>query len=336
VWAERDYGPSKRRHNPHSTPPRTEPVVDWQHAFDAPLDDGWFIVADDTVYVATRRQLLALDTADGRTRWKRRIDGPAGLKYVDGRLYQLNWRLRESDLVARSLSGDERWRTTIPSQLRGLHEQNGYVFVAGRDRYWTLHADTGTIVRARDDWVRNMAFDGDALYAAFSGTLVRYEIEGRTLQAQWQTKVDYPTQSGQPVVAEDVIYVPQYNPGRNTGGVLVSGTAGENQHRISLQRSPRRVTMTEDGTGVVVTLTKGQGLRAIQPDGDQQWTADVRGRSSAIAANGAVFAGDPLIALDDKSGEQLWTLDVDGVAQLAAAESTLYVAQYDRLIAFRE
>lgn len=335
TWAERDYGPSKRRHNPHSTPPRTVPVVDWQHTFDAPLDDGGFIVVDDTVYVATRRRLSAVDVADGRTRWQRSIDGPAGLKYIGRRLYQLNWNLRESELVARSLGGNERWRTTIPGQIRAIHEQNGYVFVVGRNLYWTLHADTGEIIRERDKWVRNMASVGDALYAAFSGILVRYEIDGRALQERWQTKVGYPTESGQPVVVKDLIYVPQYT-NRDKGDVLISGPSGEKQHRIELDQSPLSVTITESGEGAVVSPMNGDELLAVRPNGDRRWTADVRGRSSAISANGMVFAGSPLVALDETSGERLWKLDVDGIAQLATADSTLYVAKYDRLMAIRE
>ena len=149
TWVEREYGPQKRRYNPHATPPRTEPSIDWKQDLDEALGDGWLVVADDTVYLATRHRVWALDTIDGALRWDHRIDGPAGLKYVDGRLYQLNWNLYEPDLVARSPDGDEQWRTTVPQHIRDVHEQNGYVFVAGRDRYWALHADTGGVVRER-------------------------------------------------------------------------------------------------------------------------------------------------------------------------------------------
>lgn len=337
TWAERNYGPQNRRYNPYATPPRTEPSIDWQRDLDEALGDGWLVVADETVYLATQHRLWALDAIDGTLQWEHRIDGPAGLKYVDGRLYQLNWDLQEPDLVARSPDGDEQWRTTVPQQIRGVHEQNGYVFVAGRDRYWVLHADTGQLVRERDDWVRNMASTGDSLYAAFSGILVRYEVSGRTLEKRWRAQSDYPTESGHPVIMDNEIYELQYRPTEDDGDVVVYSSSGEKRHRIELDYQPFRLTVTEKGLIVSPPPTSNGPLLAIGSDGSQRWTADVSGHASAIAANGTVYAGHPLGALDAESGERLWEQDSIRAVQLAAANSTLYaVTSHGRLVAFRE
>lgn len=335
TWAEREYGPAKRRQNPHASPPRTEPTVDWHHDIDTAHPDGGLVVADDMVYLTTQRRLLAVDAADGRIQWEHRIAGPAGLKFVDGRLYQLNWALQAPDLVARSPGGEERWRTTVPDQLRGVHEQDGYVFVAGRDRYWTLHADSGEIVRERDEWTRNMASAGDGVYAAFSGILVRYEVAGRTLEERWRAQSQSPTESTHPVVAGDLIYVLQYQPTVADGEVLVYDSAGQRRHRIDLGYRPRYLTVTEDGP-VIVPSDRGT-LRAIRPGGSHRWTANVDGRAGAIATDDTIYAGNPLVALDDESGERLWKQErIDGILHLAAVDSTLYVATHDRLLALRE
>lgn len=337
TWAEQEYGPQKRRYNPHATPPRTEPTIDWERHLDEPLIDGCLIVAEDTVYLTTRHRLWALDASDGTIRWKQAIDGPAGLKYVDGRIYQLRWRLRESELVARSPGGDEQWRTTVPQYGRGVHEQNGYVFVAGRNRYWTLHADTGEIVRERDDWVRNLASADGSVYAAFSGILVRYEVDGSTLEERWRVKSSYPTESDHPLIMEDRVYELQYQPTTDAGGVAVYSTGGERRDRIELDFRPFRLTGTEHGL-VVSPNTRSDGpLLGIPSDGSERWTADVSGYASAIAANGTVYAGSPLVALDAESGGRLWEQNSIRPVQLAAADSTLYaVSGGSRIVAFRD
>ncbi len=337
TWAERHYGPAKRRNSPHATPPRTEPEVDWRRDLDASLGDGSLIVVDETVYVATERRLLALDATDGATRWERDVAGPSGLKYVDGRLYQWDWSLREPDLVARSPDGAERWRTTVPEYVRGVHERDGYVFVAGRDRYWALHADTGDIVAERESWVRNVASDGDRLYAAFSGILVGYDADGRTLDERWRIRSDRPIESAQPVVGEELIYSPLYDPGRG-GGVLVSDLSGETEYELELGFGPLHLTLTEAGPVVVPSATNDAGLVALGPDGRQRWTADVSGNAVGIAADGTVYAGTPVVAVDAGTGDRLWERDVagvGGVGRLAAAGSTLYAATDDRVLALR-
>lgn len=336
TWAERDYGPANRRHNPHATPPSTEPEVAWERELEKLPTDGWVVVVDDTLFVATEYRLLALDTTDGTVRWERRIDGPAGLKYIDGRLYQVGWGLQEPDLVARSLDGREQWRTTVSDQLRGLHEQDGFVFVAGRSGYWTLHADTGVIVRERDEWVRNLASAGGAVYGAFSEILVRYEVRGRVLAEQWRVKSDTAAMSTRPVVDGETVYVPQYGASNDDGRVLVADQSGDLRRHVNLDHRPRQFIVTEDGPLVVQSGDRGTRLYAIQPDGEHRWKADVAGRTEAVTADGTVYAGDPLAALDSESGERRWERDVGGAVPLAAADATLYVATHDRLAALRE
>ena len=336
TWAEREYGPTNGRSNPHATPPRTEPEIDWERDLEQPIGDGTLVVAEETVYLSTRRRLLALDADDGTVRWDRDLDDGAGLKYVDGRLYQLNWGLHESALVARSPGGGERWRTAIPDHLMDVHERDGYLFVSGRNRYWTLHADTGEIVREREDWLRRFAADGDRLYAALSDVLVGYEVDGRTLDERWRSNSELAPESGYPVVANDRIFVPLYHPTGTGGGVSVSDPSGERRHRIELEQGPRYLVATEDGPVAVPSSNEPDGeLVALRPDGERRWSAAVGGRARAIAAGETVYAGtSPLLALDAASGERLWESSM-GAVRLAAAGSTLYVVTADRLVALR-
>ena len=344
TWAERAYGPTNRRYNPHATPPRSRPTVAWRYEFDASLGDGHLVAVDGTVYAATERRLLALDAADGAVQWTHGIGGPDGLKYVDGRLYQVDYDLQEPDLVARSPDGDESWRTTLPDKIRGVHERNGYVFVASRDRYRTLHADTGELVRERDAWVRNMASTRDSVYAAFSDHLVRYTVEGRTLEERWQVQEDTPAEAVHPVVTDEWIYVPRVS-GGDEGELAVYGHDGEHGARHELGQSPRGLTVPSGGP-VVVSTASVPGVHAMQRDGPRRWTVDVDGSATAIAADGTVYAGDPLVAVDAESGERLWQrrdvpTDADTgpgstpVAYLAATDSTLFVASDDAIAALR-
>lgn len=331
TWASRYYGPANRAHNPHATPPRTEPSVHWESEFEASLEDGGVVVADGTVYVTTERNLVAIGVEDGQRRWERQIFGPAGLSYVDGRLYQLNWDLQESEVVARALDGAEQWRTTIPDSLRGgLHEQDGYVFVAGRDRYWTLHADTGDVVQSSDDWVRNLAAVDDSLYAAFSGILVEYEIDRAQLDERWRAQYREPAESRRPVVG-DAVYVPQWTPGDAGGALWVVGASGEDRATVELDHDPGDLTLTPRGP----VVQSGEDLLALRADGARRWTTAVDRQTRVVAADGAVYAGDPLVAVDDETGNRLWTREIDANHRLAAVGSTLYAATYGRLVAFR-
>lgn len=345
TWAERAYGPTNRRYNPHATPPRSQPTVAWRYEFDASLGDGHPVIVNGTVYAATERRLLALDAADGAVQWTRDIGGPAGLKYVDGRLYQVDYDLQEPDLVARGPDGDVSWRTTLPDKIRGVHERDGYVFVAGRDRYWTLHADTGEVVRERDTRVRNMASTRDSVYAAFSDHLVRYTVEGRTLEERWRVQDDILTEVVHPVVTDEWIYVPRFKPGGDEGELAVYGHDGEHRGRLDLNQSPRGLTVPSHDL-VVVSTARVPGVHAMQRDGTRRWTVDVDGSARAIAADGTVYAGNPLVAIDAESGDRLWQrravltdTDTDPgsthVADLAATDSTLFAASDDAIAALR-
>lgn len=330
TWASHYYGPANRAYNPHATPPRTEPTAHWEQEFEASLDDGGVVVADGTAYVTTERKLVAIAVEDGQRKWERRIFGPAGLTYVDGRLYQLNWDLQESQVVARTPGGAEQWRTTIPDSLRGgLHEQDGYVFLAGRDRYWTLHADTGDVVQSSDDWVRTLAVD-DSLYAAFAGILVEYEIDGPRLEERWRAQYREPTESRHPVVG-DGIYVPQWTPGNGGGALWVVGASGEDRTTVELDHDPGDLTLTPRGP----VVQSGEHLLALRANGARRWTTAVGRQARVVAADGTVYVGNPLVAVDDETGERLWTREMDGSHRLAVVDSTLYAATDSRLVAFR-
>ncbi|WP_267640011.1 outer membrane protein assembly factor BamB family protein [Haloarchaeobius amylolyticus] len=335
TWAERGHGPANTKHSPHATPPREEPAIAWRHDLDGSYD-GDIVVADGRVFLATDTHLLALDATDGTLRWEHPLDAPCQLKYVDGRLYQLNWDTPESDVVAWASDGTERWRTTLPGQLRDVHEQDGYVFVTARDRYWTLHADTGAVVRARDQWVRYVASAGDAVYATYGGSLVRYDVDGRTLAQRWRARSDAVGTHGRPVVVGERVYVPRQDFSGDGEGVVAYDPAGEKRLGVTFDEGPPHLTWTGDGLLLEPTTTGDwSGLLALAPDGSRRWRTDAVGGATPIAADGTVFTGFPLTALDAQTGDRLWELDLGGPRRFAAAGSTLYVGTREAVFALR-
>ena len=136
---------------------------------------------------------------------------------------------------------------------------------------------------------------------------------------------------------EDQICDLQYRPFADDGDVVVYSSAGEKRYGIDLDYRPHRLTVTENGLIVSPSATSDGPLLAIRSDGSRRWTAAMSGHASAIAANGTVYAGNPLVALDAESGERLWKQDSIRPVQLAATDSTLYaVTSHSRLVALRE
>jgi len=362
-WAGPGYDATNSGHNPRAGPPQERPQIEW----DYDLED-WtrsLAVADGTVFVSTDAEVVALNVEDGTVRWRNEVDDTRGLWYVDGRLYELRPRKenRSGELWARSLDGEEIWHTDVDGSrsIRLLHEQGGYVYLCGIGAYWTLHADTGEIVRERDSTLDIVVSDDEHLYASGGGLLTEYEATGRTLEEGWQAQI---TRSGDLVLRDDGIY--HVNRSANTWGT------GSVDPELAVTRYDRNGTETEtftipfygahlasDDAGIVMGATTklhedgliDASILAWDTDGDMRWEYDLpTGITSPIVADGTVYTctgenAQPMtvLALDSDTGDRQWEWSWDGearghgdIVKMATADATLYVGDGSRVIALRE
>lgn len=363
TWAGRGYDASNRGHNPHASPPRESPTVAWSYDLEDPTRS--LVVADGTVFASTDAEVVALDAADGTVRWHDDVRDMRALRYVDGRLYELRpgSGAAVSELRARSPDGGEIWHTTLdePGSLRFAHEQTGYVYVAGTGTYWTLHADTGDVVRERESGLDLVVSDDETLYAAHGGLLTEYEATGRTLEEGWQAQLP---RTGDLVLRDDGLY--------HAGRTANTRGAGTGEPELTVTRYDRdgaeagTVTVPYFGThlasdddGVVMAATTRRhddglvdaSIVATTADGDVRWDAELpEGVTRPVVADGVVYActGElaprmTVLALDAETGDRRWEWSWDGerrehgdVVEMATAAETLYVGDGSRVIALRE
>ncbi|AUX10637.1 pyrrolo-quinoline quinone [Halalkaliarchaeum desulfuricum] len=363
TWAGRGYDGTNSRHNPYASPPQQVPERKWSYN----LDD-WtrsLVVADGTVFASTDTEVVALDAEDGTVRWRNEVHDTRGLRYVDGRLYELrpSQDNKSGELWARSLDGEEIWHTDLDGSgsLRLVHEQAGYVYVGGIGTYWTLHADTGEVVRKRDSRLDIVVSDDETLYAARGGLLTEYEATGRTLKEGWQAQI---SRSGDIMLRDRYIYHAKRS--ANTWG------AGTEDPELTITHYDRNgvesgtftvpyygVHLASDDAGIVTGATTRHyedglidaAILALTPDGDLRWDYELpSGITNPIVADETVYTctGEieqsmTALALDNESGERRWSWSWDGerrehgdIIKMAAAGETLYVGDGTSVIALRE
>lgn len=346
TWADSGYGPANTRNNPHANPPRTSPEVRWR--YDLPETPNSLVVAEGRVYCSTASRVVALDTETGKVRWEYDTGAVGFLKYVDGRLYVTN---TNEEIAALSPGGRELWKTTIDAEaLKGFHEQSGYVFLGTFSGHRVLHADTGTVVRARDVTWEFLASVGGSVYTtkgSAPGTPTTFVIDGRRLKERW--RVETACSVSRPVVASGHVYYsvdPEHN--INCSGqhrVWAHDATGERQWEATYEHDLRYLAAADNHIFVPTGSDDGSSgsLVHLGRDGERRWIHGVSGglRDPTIAG-GTVYAGPsrvdgaPLLALDIATGECLWTRDLSRDVRIATAGNTLYVGDDDGLVALQD
>jgi hypothetical protein len=333
TWAQAGYGPANTGHNPHASPPRTEPEVRWRHSLPETLTE--IVVAEGRVYCETASRLVALDVESGTRRWDRYTDANA-LTYVDGRLY--HWG-DNTDFVARGLDGTELWRTATDAEsLKQYHERDGYVYLGAFSGHRILHADSGAVVRSSDTEWEFLAATADGCYTTRGGspgTPVTYAVGDPALGERW--RVETGCSVGRPAVDADRVYYP-FDPRYTldcTGPhrLRAFDTEGRPQWTATFDASIWYPAVADDRVFVSTAPESGPGrLVCLSRDGERRWRHEAAGGlKRPVVANGTVYAvpardsDAPLVACDVATGERCWARSVTTDAPLAAVGETLYV-----------
>lgn len=331
-WAHVEaYGPHGNRYNPHATPPRAEPAVDWE------TDPGHrkrahpsFVVAGGTMYVRQHEALYALDTETGEELWTEPRSEYGRISYVDGRLY-LD---RHDGNEALDLSGERIWRMDEPGMVVG--EMAGYVYTRTEAGIAWHDTETGDRVGSTSlDTAPGTIVDG-TIYG-FDDGVAAYEHTGDEPTREWHAASEdgWSTTGDVFVVSDDTIYVGEGRSNRATrvgrygldGERLETGPEIPDDHRI-------RGLVVVDGVEYLSTTEnaeqegiQGSHLEASDGDGETLWEASFERNmySSPVVANDAVYLSvdADLLALDAATGETLWELEGAG-GDLAVVGDTIY------------
>lgn len=351
-WPVWGYDYANTRHNPFSTPPRENPGVAW--TFDEPADS--IVVGDGRVFVRNDTALVALDAATGQEHWRTQRDELGSVSFIEGRLYDLS----RTTLVAFDSAGTEEWSKDVTEFLHtDVIEREGYVYVLSRDRFACLHTDTGEVlVETELDDVSHYS-PATAGGRIFSGDESCYisKMHDCSLDVTWAAE-RYPYRLyGAMALSDGLLFRPEFalrgtdvKRGRLS---ILDATDGRQRTDVTFDTVPRGPAVN-DGTVFVSTSTVRAGnigddgkLIALTYDGETQWeyTPEASLQPPAIANDTvytAPFANQdaPLIAFDANSGEELWRKEptsgeVGGDADFAIAGDTLYVADGNRVSAFR-
>jgi outer membrane protein assembly factor BamB len=346
TWADDGYATGNTGHNPHATPPRTQPTEAWRHTLPTPSIS--LIVADGQVYCSTRRRIVALDAATGEVRWTRNVGAPTSLRYVDGRIYLTN---TDEEIAALSPDGTEQWRTAVEAAaLKDFHEQSGYVFLGTFSGHRILHADTGTVVRSGGDAWEFLASAGGDLYTtkgSSPGTPVAYDLDRRSIEERWRVATDCAV--GRPAATGERVYYPVGSADSldcdGPNRLWAFGSGGERLWTVTVAGDAGYPAVAEGR--LFFSTTADQALRGrvvrLGPEGHRDWTHEATGGfTPPIVAGGTVYltpARDseaPLTALDATTGERLWDRPISRTPEVAAAGETLYVGDDDGIAALRE
>lgn len=332
-WANFEaYGPHRNRYNPHASPPRTQPAVDWE------TDPGHrkrahpsFVIADGTMYVRQRPALYAIDIGTGEELWTKSRSAFGRITYIDGRIYHDQ---RDQNEVL-DLSGERIWRMDEPGAMVG--EMERYVYTGTKEGIAWHDTESG-------DRVGSSALDTgpgtivDGTIYGFDDGVAAYKHSEDTPTQEWHAT---PEDSGSVkgnlfVVTDDTIYVGEETPDRATriGRYSLDGDRLETETEI-LENHRIRGLVVADGVEYLSLIEndprqegiQGSHLRARDGDGDTLWEASYEETmySAPVVANDAVYVvvGADLLALDAGTGETLWELEGAG-GDLAVVDDTIY------------
>lgn len=354
-WAGPGYDQANSNHNPHASPPSTEPSVAWAVEVSPPS----VVVADGTVFLREPESLRGLAADDGAERFE--VSRPSGLsfRYIAGRLYDLTPNRYDPDVAddrlsrlhALTLDGEAIWDDSVrhTDQILSFVERERYVYVATGTK--TIHhhdADTGERVDAtvHDATVRDLANHDGVLYAALADGLVAYDVaDDGSLEEQWRHRVDEESTLEPTRVAAGGgrIALVQFDRMVDESAVSLFDADGASFGTVEFDRSARWFAMGEEwyaASWISEGESRAGEVHAI--DGTEaRWSIELETGPMWLAlADGTLYAGSALdgsslTAVDAASGDELWRLD--GVFPEAIVGETVYATTVDdRFVALRD
>lgn len=322
------YGPHGNRYNPHATPPRTEPEVDWETDYEhSKTAHPSFVIAGDTMYVRQEPAFYALDTETGDVLWNESRSEFGRITYVEGRLYH-----DEESVEALDMDGERIWRMEESGGFVG--EMEGYVYTRTEEGIaWHDSRSGDRVDGAALDTVPATIVDG-TIYGLDDG-IAAYEHDGDEPSRQWHAAPeDAGSLDGNRFlgVVEDTVYISERTADRSTrlGRYSIDGERLETEtwdtHRIDglvVADGVEYLTLTENDPeqeGI-----QGTDLRAS--DGDALWEESFESGTygAPVVANDTVYltVGSDVVALDAETGETVWELEDIG-GHLAVVGDTIY------------
>lgn len=335
-WPTWNYDFARTSHSPFAEPPRREPSPAWTFDADEPVDS--LVVADDTVFVGTERNITALQTATGDVRWTRSASSGLRLLWVDDRLYGAT----TERLQAYASDGELEWEYRLDrdrQQHYDVLERQGRVYLLFRDRIVRLHADTGENVGTQSLYGSHSTTSGGTVYCG-EYSIEAYDVGGG-FDPNWSVSPEKLHRAySYPALKHGLLYRPEFEPTGDPSGLgIYDADTGTTRGRVPLDHTPRSPAVAGNrafvATSVVTADEIGSEgkLLGLSADGDRRWEYDAGGSLGPPAvANGAVFVGPfanahvPLLAFDAETGDELWRLPVTGTTTLAIAEDTLYAS----------
>lgn len=334
-WAAETYDFARTSHNPFAEPPREEPSPAW--TYDAGESVDSLVVADDSVFVATDQEVVALEAATGDPQWTRSSSGGSWLSWIAGRLYVAT----AERLRAYASDGELEWEYHPDGgQLHyDVLERRGRVYLLIRDRIVRLHADTGEKLGSQSLYGRYPTTSGGTVYCS-NYSIEAYDVDGK-FDSSWSVSPETNSRAySYPALANGLLYRPEMASHSDSPGLAIyDADAGAARDRVPLDYTPRSPAVDGDAAFVSTSVVSADGIGSegaiygLSADGERRWEYDAGGSLGPPAvANGTVFVGPfangrvPLLAFDAESGEELWRRHVTGTTTLAIAEETLYAS----------
>lgn len=335
-WPTWNYDFARTGHNPFAEPPRREPSAAW--TYDAGESASSLVVADDSVFVATDQEVVALETASGDPRWTRSSSNSPGLSWIDGRLYEtapkrLRARTSDGKLVwTYRLDEDQPWGYDVL-------ERRGRVYLLFRDQIVRLHASTGEKLGSQSLYGSNPTTSGGTVYSS-NYSIEAYDVDGK-FDSSWSVSPETNSRAySYPALANGLLYRPEMGSHSDSPGLAIyDADTGTARDRVPLEHTPRSPAVGGDGAFVSTSVVTADGIGSegaiygLSADGERRWEYDAGGSLEPPAvANGAVYVGPfangrvPLLAFDAESGDELWRRHVTGTTTLAIADDTLYAS----------
>lgn len=355
-WAGPGYDQANSNHNPHASPPETEPTEAWDVESSRPS----VVVAEETVFLREAESLRALNAEDGSEQFEVSRPPGWGVRYVDGRLYDLTpdrldpdaTESRLSKLHGLTLDGETVWDDPVrhTDQITSFVEREGYVYVTtGKESLHHHDIETSERVDAtvHDVAVLQLANHDGVLYAMLADGVVAYDVtdEG-SLEERWRHRfneksdfepVNFAIGGGRAAL------VLNQKESRGIRVLMFDIGGGEFLGPIEFERSATRIVMGEYSyINTIRTASSRPTAGEIRAyDGtDEHWTVDLEFPPFWLALAGQTLIvggndGLTVAAIDGESGDKLWTYE--GAFPNAVVDEAIYATtRDDQFVALRE